>query len=263
VLDVIINAGIGDIVHSHAMLEAERARYGKIRLALDHAGLHGARNASHSEFADQLARHVFSDPAYEIVPQQHRGATPQMLQQAGLAMATPDMRAVLPLKDAPKPPPFVAVTTKVRGWRLDNYLAIRGQFLSALSQIAKRLPLVLVGERVLTETREYEAHGRGFAYSLYKDLRKLPCIDTTFQEYGNVPAQWDQFRVDCTTMHHAERVIVLGTGGNCSMAMACGRPLCLIQHAEMETYFRAMPPDERITLCETPAQYLEEIARVA
>jgi hypothetical protein len=262
VLEVTINAGIGDIVHSHAMLEAERAKVGTFAVALDHRALHLVRNASHSEFADRLAGFVFREPGYEIVPQSRPGAAPQQLAAAGLPMATPDLRAVLPLPETVRAEPYVAVCTKVRGWMIGNYLAIRDRFLKQLERIGKRMPLVLVGERVLTETPEYRHHGRGFAYSIYEDLRLLPCIDTTFPEYGNVPAQWDQFRRDCTTMYHAERVIVLGTGGNCSMAMACGRPLCLIENTEMETYFRAMPPDERITLCETPAQYLEELARV-
>ena len=260
-LDVTINAGIGDIIHSHAMLEAERARHDTIRVAVDHVGLHSARNPSHSEFADRLTRHVFSHPAYEIVPQQVHGATPQIFQEAGMAMATPDLRTVLPL-DAPKPAqPFVAVATKIRGWRVQHYMAIRERFLSQLAVLAKRMPLVLVGERVLTETPEYHGHGRGFAYSIYEDLRALPCIDTTFQSYGHEPAQWDQFRVDCTTMHHAERVIVLGTGGNCSMAMACGRVLCLTDSTEMGTYFHAMPANERVTLCESADEYLEEMTR--
>lgn len=262
-LEVCINAGIGDIVHSHAMLEAERAKGGTFAVALDHRALHQVRNASHSEFADRLAGFVFREPGYEIVPQSRPGATPQQLAAAGIDMAVPDLRATLPLPETVRPQPFVAVCTKVRGWMIGNYLAIRDRFLRQLERIAERMPLVLVGERALSETPEYRHHGRGFAYSIYEDLRLLNCIDTTFPEYGRVPAQWDQFRRDCTTMFHADRVIVLGTGGNCSMAMACGRPLCLIENTEMESYFRAMPADERIAICESPAEYLEELSRVA
>lgn len=262
-LEVTINAGIGDIVHSHAMLEAERKAGTTFRIALDHKALHAVRNPAHSEFADRLVRFVFREPSYEIVPQTGPGATPQQLASAGVAMASPDMRTLLPLPETVRPQPFVAVATKVRGWMIGNYLTIRDRFLQQLELIAKRMPLVIVGERVLTETPEYRHHGRGFAYSIYEDLRLLPCIDTTFPEYGTVPAQWDQFRRDCTTMYHADRTIVLGTGGNASMAMACGRALCLIQNTEMEGYLRAMPPDERITLCESPAEYLKELTRVA
>jgi hypothetical protein len=259
VLDVTINAGIGDIIHCHAMLEAERD---KVRLAVNHAGLHEARNPRHSDFADLLARCVFYGPQYEIVPQEvPAGGTPQALRAAGIAMATPDLRAVLPIAGVSAPPtPFVAVATKVRGWQVDRYAAIRDRFLSRLAAVAERVPLVLIGERVLTETPEYRGHGNGFAYSIYEDLRMLPCIDTTFATYGKEPARWDQFRIDCTTMAHASLVVVLGTGGNCSMAMACARRMvCLTDETEMGEYFHAMPADERIRLCPTDEEYLEEI----
>jgi hypothetical protein len=58
-------------------------------------------------------------------------------------------------------------------------------------------------------------------------------------------------------MHHASLVIVLGTGGNCSMAMACAkRMICLTDQTEMGEYFHAMPADERIRLCESDEAYL-------
>lgn len=260
-LEVTINAGIGDIIHSHAMFEACRPRVTEVALAVDHAALRSVRNDTHSEFATRLSQFVFREPFYTLGPQRTDGMTPQQLAGAGLPIAVPDLRAVLPIQTVEKPPiPFVVVSTKVRSFRRDRYLAIRKQFLAALAALAERITLVLVGERVLSLTPEYQGHGDGFAYSLYDDLKTLPCVDATFPEYGNVPAQWDQFRSDCTTMHHAERVITLGTGGNVSMAMACGRCLCLIPQTEMEWYFRAMPPDERITCCETPAEYLKEIA---
>jgi hypothetical protein len=255
-LDVTINAGIGDIIHCHAMLEAEQDA---ARVAVNHTGLHEARNPRHSEFADLLTQFVFYGPSFQIVPQMHSGgATPQALRAAGVAMAAPDLRGVLPIPGVPAPPtPFVAVATKVRGWRVERYLAIRERFLAELERIAERMPVVLVGERVLTKTPEYHGHGEGFAYSIYEDLRGLPCIDATFASYGQEPAQWDQFRIDCTTMAHARLVVVLGTGGNCSMAMACGqRMVCLTDQTEMGEYFHAMPADERIRLCESDEAYL-------
>lgn len=261
-LELTINAGIGDIIHSHAMLEAARPAVTEVAVAVDHAALQSVRNVAHSEFATRLAQFVFREPTYTIVPQSTDGMTPQQLVGAGLPMAVPDLRDVLPLDGIGRPPePFVAVSTKVRSLRRDRYEQMRLEFLHHLTELAKRVQLVVIGERMLSMTPEYQGHGDGFAYSIYDDLMTVPCVDATFPEYGNVPAQWDQFRMDCTVMRNAERVITLGTGGNVSMAMACGRCLCLIQQTEMEWYFRAMPPDERITCAETPAEYLEEIGR--
>lgn len=261
-LELTINAGIGDIIHSHAMLEAARPAVTEVALAVDHVALQSVRNQSHSEFATRLSQFLFREPQYTLVPQRTDGMTPQQLVGAGLPIAVPDLRDLLPIEGVKKTPePFVVISTKVRSLRRDRYEQMRLQFLHELTALAKRVTLVIIGERVLSLTPEYQGHGEGFAYSIYDDLKTLPCVDATFAEYGNVPAQWDQFRSDCTAMHHAERVITLGTGGNVSMAMACGRCLCLIQQTEMEWYFRAMPPDERVTCAETPAEYLEEIGR--
>jgi hypothetical protein len=43
--------------------------------------------------------------------------------------------------------------------------------------------------------------------------------------------------------------------------MACGRVLCLTDSTEMGTYFHAMPANERVTLCESADEYLEEMTR--
>lgn len=259
-LAVTINAGIGDIIHSHAMLEAEKRWFSEVSVAIDHETLSQVRNASHSEFASRLARFLFDAPPYVVVPQRDGGLTPQQLAGYGLPIAVPYLRQRLPLEGVGHPPePFVAVCTKVRSWRKEKYEQIRLEFLHRLTALAKRVTLVVIGERVLTLTPEYQGHGNGFAYSIYDDLMTVPCVDATFTEYGNVPARWEQFRIDCTIMRNARRVITLGTGGNVSMAMACGRCLCLLQDTEMAGYFRAMPFDERITLCESPAEYLEEI----
>jgi len=261
-LAVTINAGIGDIIHSHAMLEAEKDRFTEIAVAVDDDTLRKVRNESHSGFAERLVRFLFDSPPYVVVPQSSSGCTPQQLAQAGLAVAVPDLRTRLPIQGVGLPPePFVAISTKVRSWRRAKYEQIRLEFLDKLTALAKRCTLVVIGERVLSLTPEYEGHGEGFAYSIYDDLMTVPCVDATFPEYGNAPAQWEQFRMDCTVMRNASRVITLGTGGNVSMAMACGRCLCLLQDTEMAGYFRAMPVDERITLCESPAEYLEEIGR--
>lgn len=261
-LEVCINAGIGDIIHSHAMLESAKPLVSEVALSVDGRALQSVRNASHTAFAGQLVQHLFDGPPYMLVPQRTDGMTPQQLAGAGLPIAVPDLRKRLPLESVGcSPEPFVAVSTKVRSWRREKYERIRLEFLDKLTALAGRVTLVAIGERVLSLTPEYQAHGDGFAYSIYDDLMTVPCVDATFPEYGHVPARWEQFRMDCTVMRNAERVITLGTGGNVSMAMACGRCLCLMQDTEMAGYFRAMPADERITLCESPAEYLEEIGR--
>ena len=261
-LTAVIHGGIGDLIHCHAMFEAAKGRFSDVEIIMDEHRLAEARNGAHVEFARRLLVTLFREPDYRIGSDERgefRGMTPQALCRTGLAPVAPDLRRVLPAAGAEPTPPFVAVATKVRGWRRHRYDAIRESFLGLLGRIAKRVPLMLVGERVLSETPEYQGHGDDFAYSIYDDLARLPCIDNTFAEYGQRPAQWGQFRSDCTTMFYAERVITLGSGGNVSMAMACGKCLALIEQTEMEEFFAAMPAVSRITLCKSVGDYLAEL----
>lgn len=257
-LAVTINAGIGDIIHCHAMLEVEKHRYERIEVSLNERGLADARNTRHIPFARRLMSLLFCSPPYQIMRPEDGGLTPQKLCWHGFHPVAPDLRRVLPLAGE-APPPFVAVSTKVRGWHWQEYQAIRETFLGLLEDISLRLPLVLVGERVLTQTAEYAGHHAGRVYSIYDDLARLTCVDQTFPEFGDSPAEWEQFRRDCTTMYHAERVITLGSGGNVSMAMACGRCLALVRGTEMGEFFEAMPEVGRLTLCKSVSEYLAEL----
>lgn len=260
-LAVTVNAGIGDLIHCHAMLEAGKQGYERIEVSLNERGLVEARNTTHVEFARRLAALLFADPPFVLADEADPdgGLTPQQLCHHGFRPVAPDLRRVLPLAGAEPPAPFVAVSTKVRGWHRQEYEAMRATFLGLLQDISLRLPLVLVGEKVLTMVPDYVANHSGRVYSIYSDLIRLPCIDATFPEFGESPAQWDQFRSDCTTMHHAERVVTLGSGGNVSMAMACGKCLAMIGGTEMGGFFEAMPPVSRFTLCKSVSDYLAEL----
>ena len=254
-LAVTVNAGIGDLIHCHAMLEAEKHRYEQIDVSLNERGLVSARSPAHVPFARSLMSLLFCAPPYHIMRPEDEGLTPQQLCQHGFHPMSPDLRRVLPLAGA-APPPFVAVSTKVRGWPRHEYEAMRESFLGLLEDISLRLPLVLVGERVLTMVPDYAWNHSDRVYSIYDDLSQLTCVDNTFPEFGEAPAQWDQFRSDCTTMYHAERVITLGSGGNVSMAMACGRCLAMIGGTEMGEFFESMPTVPRLTLCTSVDEYL-------
>lgn len=257
-LTAVINGGIGDLIHCHAMFEAAKGRFTDVEIIMDEHRLVEARNESHLEFARRLLSTLFVGAPYRFGRDddgQYVGMTPQALCRAGLEPMPPDLRRVLPLAGAARSP-FVAVSTKVRGWRRHEYEAIREPFLGLLEDISLRLPLVLVGERVLSQTADYEQNHAGRVYSIYDDLSQLTCVDNTFPEFGEAPAQWDQFRSDCTTMYHAERVITLGSGGNVSMAMACGRCLAMIGGTEMGGFFESMPTVPRLTLCTSVDDYL-------
>lgn len=243
-----LNAGIGDLILSHAMIGDA-----PVSVSIDDRAIVLNRSPEYREFAWTLLRTLFGS---RVVEEYGDGLPPQGLVLYGFTPAVPDLRHVLPMLDGP-PAPCVVVTTKVRGWPRRRYEAIRQEFLARLSKIRR---LVLVGERAIGRNAEYVEHGEDKIYSIYDDLKLLPCLDATVPELGITPPRWADFRLDCTRMAYAERVITLGSGGNVSMAMACsGNCLVHADGTEMESLFRAMPASDRVRMCSTDAEYLEAL----
>jgi hypothetical protein len=253
-----INGGIGDLIHSHAMVEA--CEHEQIEIGIEHTGVANARSLEYLRFADLLLAALCDEPRYKIVDGDGPGQTPQMLADAGLPIVMPDLRRKL---DLPKPCRFrhVVVTTKVRGWDRSKYLAIRDEFLRLLGELP--LPIVLVGERQIGWNDEYQCHGPDRIFSIYEDLAPLAAVDKTVPELGRTPPTWRQFLADMSMLADAQRVVTLGTGGNVSMAMSVGWPLVLAGETEMGDYFLAMPPDERVSVFDGAGDYLQGIRGIA
>lgn len=254
-----LNAGIGDIILSHAMIDRSPEPE-RLTVSLDDDAIERYRTPEYADFAYRLAETLFRAPRYDVVRGGAGGKTPQQL-SFYFNPAAPDCRSVL----APNltHSAYVAVTTKVRGWSRHEYEHIREDFLELLDQIALRLPLVLVGEREIGWNQEYDEHGRDRVFSIYNDLCQRTCIDYTVPELGRTPPDWDSFLTDCWTLAAAERVVTLGSGGNVTLAMAVGRPLVLAGGTEMSDFFMAMPPTRRIKMFSSPVDYLEALRDLA
>lgn len=257
-----INGGIGDLIHSHAMVEGVRHQHDRIEIGIDRRGVAEARSPEYLHFADRLLGTLCDGPPYALVDGDGGGQTPQMLAAAGLPILMPDLRRKLGLLGGTSGR-YVAVTTKIRGWDRAKYLAIREEFLAIVWRITMTMPVVLIGEREIGRNAEYEYHGPDRIFSIYEDLAGPNVVDQTVPELGCTPPTWRQFLSDCRVMAGAERVLTLGTGGNVSMAMASGRAFVLAGETEMGDYFLSMPPDSRVTVFERPEAYLEAAGGIA
>lgn len=255
-----INAGIGDMILSHAMLTT--AGFDEIEISIDEGALSFYRSESHLGFAYRLATQLFSRKPFRLVPPAGcPGMTPQEVSaRYGLSPAVPDLRSSLAISGGHRGDGYIAVTTKIRGWPRCFYEEIRGQFLAAISSF--RLPVILIGERRIGATHEYQIHGDSLVYSIYDDLHPLAAADETVPEFGTTPATWSRFVADCTIMRNAAMTVTLGSGGNVSMALACGRRcLAMVSGTEMEGLLSSMPDSDRALLCRTGGDYLSELAR--
>lgn len=261
-VDVTINGGIGDLIHSKAMLDGHRHRYEEIAVGIDHQKVAEARSPEYLRFANLLLSTLFQEPPYTVARgKDGAGMTPQSLAAHGWPVLMPDLRGTLGESDESSP--YIVVTTKIRGWPRFRYLEIRDEFLTILEAIALRMPVVLVGEREIGTNAEYEHHGEDLIYSIYDDLAGLTSIDMTVPELGHTPPTWPTFVEHCRVMQGAERVLTLGTGGNVSMAMAFGRTHVLACDTEMGGYFEKLPHCDRVRLHWNIDSYLEAARAIA
>jgi len=262
-LSLVMNAGIGDIILTHAMLEAAKAEHPTIRVGLCDRAICVARSPAYRPFARSLVELLFSSPPYQIDYALPGPGTDPTKLVSFLPVGAPDLREVLPDGEPVASAGYVVVLTKIRGWRRARYEAIRPRLLAALKKVAASRLVVLVGEREIGVNAEYRYHGADYIYSIYGDLAGIPCLDLTVPELGVTPPAWAAFRQDCLAMRDAAAVVGLGTGGNTTMAQACGQWIGNIGETEMEAFLRRMPEDPRHRLCREDEEFLAAVEVLA
>jgi hypothetical protein len=259
-LGIVMNAGIGDIILTHAMLgQCSRP----VRVGLCEKAICTARSADYRSFARSLFELLFAGDSYVIdytLP--GPGIDPTAL-AAFLSPQSPDLREVLPDDGPAVQADYVVVLTKIRGWWRHRYEAIRPRLLAALKRVAAGRLLVLVGEREVGQNAEYRHHGANYIYSIHEDLAGIQCLDLTVPELGVTPPLLADFRRDCRVLRDAAAVVGLGSGGNTTMAQACGNWVANIDQTEMEAFLRLMPEDPRHRLCRSDEEFLAAVEVLA
>lgn len=230
----VLNAGIGDLILCHAML-APLAASGRHSVCLSKRAIEDARSEAYLPFARRLMSLLFD--GFEIENEVDAiGLDPICLMGMGFRPTLPVLGDVLPAGESVCDLPYIAISTKVRGLARARYDAISERMLASLREISRGVPLVLIGEREIGRNAEYLHHGDNLVYSIYDDVRTLPCLDLTVPELGITPPSWVQFRQDCLTMREAAAVVALGSGGNVTMAMAVGAPWGFVEGTEISPY---------------------------
>ena len=255
----VLNAGIGDLIWCHAMLEPVASD--RHTACLSMRAIRQARDERYLPFARRLLAMLFGGSGFDIAEEvDENGLDPLTLCWIGFRPRVPALAGVLPAGERPTSEPYVAVTTKVRGLERRRYEAIRIRLIEALRAISRRHPIVLIGEREIGRNAEYEHHGGAMVYSIYEDVRWLPCIDLTVPELGSTPPAWDQFRADCMTMRHARGVVALGSGGNVAMAISTGAPFGFLVGTEMAPFLSRV---NGLPLHQTEEEFLAALEALA
>jgi hypothetical protein len=258
-LEVAINAGIGDIILSHAMLSSSGCDY---VVGLSHHAVNDNRSEGYASFAKSLALLLFGENRVDWSIDGY-GVNPLELWSEAIPAASPDLRDVLPAGVELPIDNYVVVTTKVRGWQRGVYEKIKHRLIEAVGKVAKTKTIVLVGERDIGMNAEYRHHGKEMVYSIHEDLADIESIDLTVPELGITPPDFDKFRHDCLVMKNAIAVVTVGSGGNVSMALACGNCIALTEGTEMGRLFCRLPADPRHRLCRSADEYFEAVEALA
>lgn len=230
---VTLNAGIGDLILSHAMLAATIRTPIEVRLS-SHA-CHSARGGQYFPFAWKLFEHLFKwDDRFVIKGHvDEPGIDPLTLARLGFRPTRPMLAKPY---DGVYPNSHV-VHTKVRGLERSCYEAIRPRFLAALWRLPE---ITLLGEKTMTIVGEYE-NKKSKVYSIYDDVKDLPNVafDYTRDELLTRP-DFNLFLVDCHFISSSAYTICLGSGGNTAMAMAYGTPLGFTRGTEYGAFYEHM-----------------------
>lgn len=247
VLSVKTAAGIGDILHIKAQLDAVKHLYSRIIIGPDDDVIVKYRNNDdrYRTFVAELFTLLFSEAPYEIdFHVDGVRKNPQALWRDGIEPMLPDLARVLCKGGSLNGDPYIVVHTKIRSLMKGEYGKIRNDFLRLIRRIALHRRVILLGERVIGANAEYDKHGSDFVYSMYGDLSSalagVDFEDLTVPELGFTSPIMSVFRQECLLQNQADHVITLGSGGNVSIAMSVGNIVGYYRHTEMEAFFDRM-----------------------
>lgn len=222
-----LNLGIGDHIFARMFLDGIKDQYDRIFITQSQDALaYWFRNDQiRRNFNTQLASLVFNKLPYIFV-----------LQPAHRFPFYPNERIIRELNNKPIKPNldslcagrsldvknYIVITTKVREFPKVLFDQFKDKITPVLQNLAANNIVVLLGEREVQRTREYEAvvnRERVFGiYDYLKDILPETTIDLTVPALGVTTSPFPQFQQDCLIMKEASHVITFGTGGNFWMA---------------------------------------------
>lgn len=239
ILETNICVGLGDFICMKGQIEPFKDRFERIILTCDPGILTEFKKGDMKfiQFLKEYGNFFFGQPPYELIMDTSftvRGVNWKKIkgQQGicrdyGMPLVKPNLKnilcrgALLNLNEE-----FIVITTKHRTFTRRYFDKIGPRFWEAMNKLARKYRIVILGEKIVEQSREYKDHGIENTYGVYQDIIKnLPAdriLDLTIPALGITPPNLAQIRQDCMTMHQAKFVVMLGIGGAFCMATAVG-----------------------------------------
>lgn len=237
-----INVGIGDHLFLRIFMDTVKDQYDRIAITHSRPGMafwHN-NNLDRWNFNLQLGSLVFNEAPYVLVPNANFPFYPneRIVKELSNKAVKPNFDQLCVGKPI-EVGKYIVLTTKVREFSKPLFEEMKVKLTPALQSLAAHHKIVILGEREVQRTKEYEAEcNRQTVFGIYEYLVSiLPSdrvVDLTIPALGIIPSTMSQFQQDCLIMKEAEAVVTFGMGGNFWIATSVAKTIGLRVDSELE-----------------------------
>lgn len=227
-LETNICIGLGDIICMKGQIEPFKNQFDKIYITYDQRTINEFRHndQKYGKFLDDIGKLFFSEPPF-ILNERQFPCKGQLLvcKEYRLPVTKPNLKHILCkgyLLNTNEE--YVVITTKMRSFPRRQWNKIKQGLWNLMHRLSHKYKIVILGEKVVENSKEYRSHGTDNVYSIYDELvRNLPhdrIIDLTVPALGIRAPSLEKIQQDCLIMSEAKLVVLLGIGGAFCMATA-------------------------------------------
>lgn len=250
--------GLGDIIYIKQLLDDTKHFYNTIKIVPDKDTISSSKNnfTDYFKFLYNMFDDLFSELPYEITySHEFTASRISHFQYINFLKNTFNITVTPKIPNLEKyfcknTPHLknnnILITTKIRGIPKFEYENIKFNFYELLNKISKKYNLILIGEKTIGTTPEYETLETNSIFSIYDDLVKYlkNYQDETVPTIMDDTPKYSKFIDDCNKMHNSKRVITLGFGGNAAIAMSVSSIINYFGNSTTEShcidYFKSM-----------------------
>jgi hypothetical protein len=228
-----INVGIGDHVFLRVFLDGVKNNYDNIYITHSKPGMQFWHNNDPNRwnFNLQLASLMFNEKPYSLVinPKFYFPFYPheRIIKELNNKPVKPNLDCLCVGKSLGIEK-YIVITTKARQFPKIIFEQCKEKLTNTLQELSKKYKIVILGEREVERSKEYEAEcNRDQVFGLYdyliSVLKPEDIIDLTIPALGITPSNLTQFQQDCLIMKEASAVVTFGIGGNLWMSVAVAK----------------------------------------
>lgn len=222
-----IPIGLGDLIYVKAMFDPIKHEYESININF-HRDIVGMFNKdpSYNLFIDEIGALLFGEAPYKITENKHPYyRLDSIVTSHNIIPHKPEFVNLLcqgtPL-DLDEP--YLVFNTKVRSLSQSHLKEKIPEFWDLLRELSKKYKIVILGEKVVEMSKEYQIYTSEHVYSLYPNIQdNIPAdrlLDLTVPALGITSPNLQHIKQDCLIMNQAKFVINFGIGGGFCLATA-------------------------------------------